>query len=213
MAPAKTKPGLRICTLARTVSAELVEDAVIGEWGRRAEPFFGPSVTGGWLIQEFLNWSGDPAGVLRFTKRYGPLCDLSPEPGPFRMELSGWLALQEVYRIAWRGIAEGGKQSFRNGIWNAPVEAGDRLLARNGEVLYLTHTLSWFVGLEACLLPLDRLRICSRPDCETPYFVAGHLRQNYCSEVCAQWGQRKAKLKWWAEQGQEWREEHKRTKG
>jgi hypothetical protein len=209
IAPAKTRRGIRICTLATATTAELQGDLICGEWGKRKKPFFGLS-RGRTLIEQFLNRSSDAEAILRFTRRYGPICELPPEPGPYCLDLADWRELQDVYRIAWRGMAGGAKPSFPGGQWIAPTEVGDRLVVRFGEVLYFTHSLESFLRLEACCLPLERLRVCARPDCQNPYFVARHLRQNYCDERCAEWGQRQWKQKWWAEHGDEWRKNRQR---
>jgi hypothetical protein len=56
----------------------------------------------------------------------------------------------------------------------------------------------------------DKTRHCPYPDCPTPYFFATRHTQRYCSEKCAQGGQKQSKRKWWAEHGLEWRKQTKR---
>lgn len=52
-----------------------------------------------------------------------------------------------------------------------------------------------------------KLRRCRRPDCDrTPYFIADHGRQQYCSERCGAWGQQQLKKAWWEKHGEQWRE-------
>jgi hypothetical protein len=51
-----------------------------------------------------------------------------------------------------------------------------------------------------------RTRVCRNPDCHTtPWFFRHEKRQTYCSDVCAEFGQKKAKQKWWSDKGDEWR--------
>jgi hypothetical protein len=55
-----------------------------------------------------------------------------------------------------------------------------------------------------------RFRKCKRGDCPHPYFIAGHLKQKFCCEKCAEWGQRQWKTAWWREHGESWRREKRR---
>jgi hypothetical protein len=55
----------------------------------------------------------------------------------------------------------------------------------------------------------NRTRRCLNSECPAPYFFAARHTQRYCSEICAQIGERETKRKWWAEHGTDWR---KRTK-
>jgi hypothetical protein len=56
------------------------------------------------------------------------------------------------------------------------------------------------------LLHHKRARYCPNTECVAPYFFAARHSQRYCSETCAQSGERQAKRTWWAEHGAEWRE-------
>jgi len=54
--------------------------------------------------------------------------------------------------------------------------------------------------IELCFfsLPLERLRFCPAESCPKPYFVATHLRQNYCGlKQCIRWGELKFKRDYW----------------
>ena len=46
-----------------------------------------------------------------------------------------------------------------------------------------------------------KLHYCGNPECPAPYFLAKKSSQRFCSEVCAQAGQREAKRNWWNEHG------------
>jgi hypothetical protein len=52
-------------------------------------------------------------------------------------------------------------------------------------------------------------RHCPNPDCPAPYFLALRHTQRYCSEKCAQSGERDTKRKWWNEHGRAWRKERR----
>ena len=52
----------------------------------------------------------------------------------------------------------------------------------------------------------SRTRCCPNSECPAPYFFAQRHTQRYCSEKCAQIGERATKRKWWAEHGAGWRE-------
>jgi hypothetical protein len=56
----------------------------------------------------------------------------------------------------------------------------------------------------------DKTRCCPHPDCPTPYFLAKRRNQRYCSEVCAQRGERELKQKWWEKHGKEWRRQRQK---
>jgi hypothetical protein len=44
---------------------------------------------------------------------------------------------------------------------------------------------------------LRRALICRNTDCATPYFMAAHKGQKYCSSKCSDLAGRQAKLRWW----------------
>src|SRR5262249_2641720 len=59
--------------------------------------------------------------------------------------------------------------------------------------------LHWFLFLDLVTHEPERLKICGRPDCPAPYFIARHhLGQQYCGSDCASWAQKKWKRQWWA---------------
>lgn len=51
----------------------------------------------------------------------------------------------------------------------------------------------------------SQTRYCPNTECVSPYFFAIRPSQRYCSELCAQTGERETKRRWWAEHGTEWR--------
>jgi hypothetical protein len=54
----------------------------------------------------------------------------------------------------------------------------------------------------------DNIAVCKNPGCSvTPYFLRGRETQNFCGEVCGNYGKRQSKLKYWNEKGKQKREE------
>jgi len=64
-------------------------------------------------------------------------------------------------------------------------------------------------ALEYLLKHHNRARHCPNPDCPAPYFLAARQSRRYCSEICAQSGERETKRRWWAEHGPAWRKKRK----
>jgi hypothetical protein len=56
-----------------------------------------------------------------------------------------------------------------------------------------------------------RARHCPNRDCPAPYFFVSRHSQRYCSETCAQSGERETKRRWWAEHGEAWRKKQKQA--
>ncbi|MBV9762109.1 MAG: hypothetical protein JO340_16210 [Acidobacteriaceae bacterium] len=67
-------------------------------------------------------------------------------------------------------------------------------------------TIEQFAKLMVFAADASRLRMCWRPDCPTPYFIADDLKAHYCSEDCSRWSRAEHKRNWWKERGSEWRE-------
>jgi len=99
-----------------------------------------------------------------------------------------------------------------SGSFTALVHEGEWISSTQGQLLYVVEDLVRFLEFEFSLYPAERLRICERPGCTTPYFAAQHLRQIYCSDLCAKWGQRQWKKKWWKEHGESWRAQRRLDK-
>lgn len=191
--------AIRFRTLARVRDSRIEGGEVIGRWWL-LNPDAPPQDRLQWirqsqagkLAEEFANCRTDEAGILRFTKKFGPL-RAEPEPNEeFRFSLVEWRRDQARFRRTWEH-----NQTFGVGGFDYPALPGEGL-GYFDENLYYTAVniwrLMWF-DLLSC--PRKRLRKCKRPDCPNPYFVARHLGQTYCSDLCAQWGQRQWKLDWW----------------
>jgi len=226
-APAHSIQRVSFCTLAGVESVRLEGEEIVGRFASNPKPFYG--MKGKRLFEEFANWPSDPAGVLRFTRRFGPLAEKPDAGSAFRFRCDAWRDDQEGFRLLWglvqiepplpstsswgKRVGDVFDEVLRfdgAGGWHLVADPGDAWRYVNGALIYNAATLFRFVVLELLSVPHGRLRTCARPDCPHPHFVARHLNQNYCSEPCAAWGQSQWKRKWWGERGQEWRK--RRTK-
>lgn len=107
-------------------------------------------------------------------------------------------------------------------IWSADDQytAQWRLFSLRNEVYGSTDPEKYGSGGELQPPPADRLvhracdylrsnlsmlRTCKNPACETPLFIADKGSQTYCSDVCARWGQERAKTRWGKKEGPAWR--------
>lgn len=149
----------------------------------------------GRLIDKFLNWPGDLKGILRFTRKYGPL-RIAAKPGiPFRFQTSDFINAQEHLRGMWQSLDIHPEEEIEGGS----------LQFRQGKVTYVSATLFMYLYVDLVTTPIDRIKVCKREKCAHPYFIAGHLKQRFCSDECAEVGQRELKKAWWDKNGQVWR--------
>ncbi len=74
--------------------------------------------------------------------------------------------------------------------------------------------LDWLA--ESLLKCRNRLAVCEREGCTTPYFVKSHARQRFCTPKCADSARQQKKEQWWAENRErfikKWRQERKAAK-
>jgi hypothetical protein len=201
--PAKSIRHFRFCTLAGVENVRLVDsNKITGRFQAKLTEFYGP--TKGRLIEDFLNWPSDPQSVLHFTRKYGPL-QISPVEGKeFEVSWHPWTLDQRRLRSLWR------QKSFFD--LNERERSNGTLAFRNGWLTYTAANLYVYLYMDLVTCEAKRLRICKRSDCPYPYFIAGHLKQRFCSDKCAEWGQREWKKQWWAEHGAAWRQERKESK-
>lgn len=166
------------------------------------------------LVEEFLNWPDDPGGILKFTKKYGPV-PVNPRridrdqyrdriqtwklwPGePWEFRLGDWRELQRELRKTWTERSKRKEASPVVGMWHEDKlqfhRADDRIELQ-------VCNLIRFLNISLHALPAERMRKCKRPKeegCPNTYFIATHLRQEYCSIECAAWAQRAVKREWW----------------
>jgi len=178
---------------------------------------FGPYCTpepGAEFRQSLQNWRESQAR-LRYLWWHRSLSRAIPSP-PFADPKQA-----EEFERMHRTWEE--QEVFKGKIPSLPGGGGGTFLVTQGEwftfnsavFVYVLSDLHKFLTVELNSFPAERMRVCTRPNCETPYFTARHLRQTYCSDLCAQWGQRQWKKRWWDAHGETWREKHgpKKSKG
>ena len=182
-------------------------DALHGysRWGRRS------------LLEQFLNSSDDAASIAAFTRKFGPLEQPAVPGQPFEFELKQWRKRQDYIRRQWR-FCHGGRTTDKTEN-EFPVVAGEMFLSiSKGRLRYRATNVYRFIDLQLMAVPVERIGVCERylksekptnwrkrltaiPEqgsaCRAPYFIAHDLRQRYCSEECAAWAKRIAKLRWW----------------
>jgi hypothetical protein len=190
--------SVSLSTLAAEVEdANIAGEHIVGRWGKNLVlRVSAPSRT---LAQQFVNWPNDPKSVLRFTRRYGALSEPKPDAA-FELSLQEWRSHQAWLRRHWGVNPPGIKVG---------MSEGDMLQIGPGKLSLQLQNLARFVEFEIWLAPVARRRVCARPDCETPYFIASNPKQQFCDEKCANWAQQQHKQQWWAEHGEQWRAEHK----
>ena len=155
------------------------------------------------LVEEFVNSSQDADEIVRFTQTYGPLDNEAREGGEFHFFLRRWKNLQSIFRQLWEGRAgRPVSRTFSGSSYDISIH--------NRRLVFLAKTLEGYLLMELAKAEATRLRKCVRPDCSNPYFVARHLKQQYCSRECAEWAQVQWKKKWWEEKGTTWLKSQKR---
>jgi len=193
-----------LSTLASEVQdVEIEGKQIVGRWGKELWHRVSPSRRT--LVEQFVNSPNDPQGILRFTRKYGPLSKPHTNK-PFRQPVQQWRSHQAWLRRNWTITPLGFKVGMKDG----------EMLGITPEKLSLTvESLERFLEFEIWFSPIARRRRCKRPRCETPYFIASNPKQLFCDEKCAEWGQHQHKQKWWAEHGEQWRKRRttKQTKG
>src|SRR5437773_5279353 len=163
------------------------------------------------LLEEFANCRPDPDAVIRFTKKYGPL-QLIPSPSEvFSFRITDWLAAQANFCEKWKR-----NTGRRVRLWPVDIlegEPGESFSVSPWYYEYRASNLYRLLLLELYSFTQARLRLCRRPDCPTPFFVATHLKTKYCSKPCAAWKQREWKRAWWHAKGKPQRAARQKTSG
>jgi hypothetical protein len=143
----------------------------------------------------------------------------------FSFAVADWRNCQETLQASWANIATADwRTTIRVGFpsllqvnelvwvdadasWHFPAGPGTGFVYAQGKLVYRAATLWELILLDLISCPRERLRLCGRmgDGCPHPYFVAHHLRQNYCDEPCSEWAQRRSKLDWWNKNGKKQR--------
>lgn len=193
--PAKSSRPFRFCVLAGVEDVRLAGREVKGRFQAELSEFYGPRSRT--LIEDFLNWPHDIESVLRFTRKYGPLRDTPDAGKPFEVSWLPWSADQRQLQNLWQR-----RNVLRSSQWEP---SGGSLAFRDGWLTFTTKNLYEFLYVDLVTCEAKRLRFCKRPGCPHPYFIARHLKQRFCDERCAEWGQREWKKQWWNKHGDSWR--------
>jgi hypothetical protein len=175
-------------------------DAVIGQFKLKLAEIGGTRNAG--LIESFANWPGDAKSIVRFTRRYGPLEIPAIPGGPFEFHLDEFKAAQEHFREMWRTPPKHSDLEL--------LSLGGSLRFHKASITYTAPTLYAYLYADLTTSPAERVRVCKREKCRHPYFIAGHLKQQFCSDECAEEGQRVLKREWWEKHGQSWRAKRRR---
>jgi hypothetical protein len=203
LTPTKSVRHFRFCTLAGVEDARLVDsNKIVGRFKATLMEFYGPPKRR--LIEDFLNWPSDAESILRFTRKYGPLQGAPVGGAEFEVFWFPWKLDQRRLRSLWQ------RRSIF-GLSDAERTGGSLALGQSW-LTYRAVNLFVYLYMDLVTCEAKRLRICKRADCPNPYFIAGHLKQRFCSDKCAEWGQREWKKKWWAEHGTAWRHQRKESK-
>lgn len=171
---------------------------IVGDWKQKASDYSGER--GLTLAQRFAVLASDAESILKFTQRWGPLLG-NPYDGRdgFRFNVESWRQSQIEFMKLWRSVRRTGA---------SPWESGERIWVefRPKAVILRCPDLFTFMVFEL-LSNAKALRVCERPSCPHPYFLAQHGKERYCSTECAKWAQSEWKKRWHDQQRQ------KRIKG
>jgi hypothetical protein len=197
---AKSLQAMEFCTPIGTEGVRLEGMRVFGRWQSELSPWWGNWGRNRVLLQDFVNWPDSPKEIVHFTKSYGPLDSDGVEGKDFSFSVQGWQSTQKRFRLMWESRSGKANVSTTIGGLELPYD----LNFHEGKLTFFAKRLEGFLLLELITAPAERLRKCARPGCENPYFVARHLKQTYCSSVCATWAQAEWKKNWWGEKGSDW---------
>jgi hypothetical protein len=166
---------------------------ITGDWKQNASRHYGDkSLT---LAQRFADSSIDAETILDFTKRWGPLSG-NPHDGNdgFRFTVESWKETRKSFAGFWRMVQRHGA---------APFEPINPILVEFEKKSVILHCpdICTFMCLEV-MSNAKSLRVCEREECNTPYFLAQHGKERYCSTDCANWAQSIWKKRWHEEQRQ-----------
>jgi hypothetical protein len=195
---------------------------ITGKLGKQKVEIFARSAR---VLDDFVNTTGDPKSIQRFTRDYGVLkqddrerfnigpSDSSADfiPGDrFLIHCDEWLEAQHAFRTNWEAGKNGGEElaqrlstTIAPGVSAGPVVKARVKWSRRGFLLELQPDDLWRALSLAFIGFSDRMRKCQNPTCVAPYFLATRRDQRYCSEKCARLV---ANRKWWDKHGQQWRD-------
>jgi hypothetical protein len=193
LTPSLHPRNLQLRTSLGVEEAKEVGNEIVGRFKSELIAFEG--IREGRLIDKFLNWPDDTKSIRRFTRKYGPLEITAKPKTPFRFPEADFRGAQQRLGEMWRSLDIRPEERIETGS----------LLCRQGAVIYVAPTLFMYLHVDLVTIPIDRAKVCKRDGCVPPYFIAGHLKQRFCSDECADFGQRELKKEWWDKNGAAWR--------
>jgi hypothetical protein len=171
----------------------IIDDWIAGNFSSELSDL--SNVAGGLHAAEFANLPDTPEAILRFTREYAPL-EWPAAPGDsFQFKIHDFRKAQCKLRQMWK------HPDATTGL-DIP---GAKIRFHAGTITVETPTLKSYLEVDLQMNPPERIRVCKRPGCLHPYFIAEHLRKQFCSSECAAEGQRTVKRDWWQKSGPSWR--------
>jgi hypothetical protein len=192
----------RFSSLAKTGEVRLVGNRVVGRLAQKYLVVTDPAR----LSERFANTSSKPASILEFTRRYGPLKTDAHAGQEFAVDLEEWRGLQRQFQSSWRMTtpanlpkpAELGITGYKAIARRVYLGNESWLGFGSKGAEFVTKDLWTLLEVSQGTIPVERLRICTNPNCKDPYFVAHHLKQTLCNATgCKEWNSRRLKLEYW----------------
>ena len=195
MTTANMRQSLQFNTLIGVQRCRLVGNNILGEFKTSLMELGGKRDYR--LIDTFLNLPDDPKGILKFTRRFGPL-NIPPTPGGhFVYPITDYMTLLEDLDYMWRNVRKYSDFEL--------LSLGGSLRFHGGSIIYTAPTLLAFLKVDLITTPVERVRVCNWRECSHPYYVARHLNQQFCSHQCGDEHMRAYKREWWEKHGRAWR--------
>jgi hypothetical protein len=147
------------------------------------------------LIETLVNCGDDLRSIQSFTRQYGPpLKNIFVQPGgEFRFTRDDFRAIQGEFRNTWRNL----EKEANSSVELLPRFGGKFVFSKGVTTYFAPNLYAYFYADLLTNASIERFRVCQRDDCRHPYFLAGHLRQQFCSDACAEEGKRALKREWW----------------
>lgn len=203
MTPIKIAPTFEFYALAGVEDVHIEDESVIGRWKTPLTRISEPAHE--MILTRFVNESSSPGRIKLFIEKYGPLKETPLAGRGFKFPLRVWHNYQKTFRELWR------TRKRMTGDLEFSEKPG-ALRLTEGKLVYQAKSLEEFMVLELMGCAAERMKICADPDCVTQYFFARHLKQKYCSDLCANRAQRKWKSEWWQSHGNRWRNDRRKGK-
>jgi hypothetical protein len=173
------------------------------------------------FLTQLANLRPEDEAGLRFVRKYGHMLSDLPSSEQWRhpfvattpeqLDLARAKNLQHELQCIWRSGTREARQFRVLMLAKWAQESGSFTFMLSPEAMHPGP----FAQALLYLLNSDRALICGNPKCLAPYLFRPRdkKRQVYCSDLCAEFGQRESKKKWWADKGDEWRKRRQSTQG